>query len=119
MNVALVALGVLGVLWFVYMRASKGDPMQAKQLVDNGALLLDVRQPHEFQERNIAGAINVPVGELDTHIPDIERRVQGDRSHPIVVYCRSGARSGMAKRKLEASGFTAVTNLGGIDDWPQ
>ncbi len=94
------------------------DPALAKQLVEAGALLIDARSPGEFANDHIDGAINISHTQIGERLADI-RALQGDDLHkPIVVYCRSGRRSGLAKRELEAAGFDRVTNLGGLGDWP-
>ena len=74
-----------------------------------GALLLDVRTPAEYAEGHIPGARNLPLQALygiDAVAPA--------RDTPLFLYCRSGARSGQAARLLQGSGYTRVTNIGGI-----
>ncbi len=93
------------------------DPKLAKQLVDNGALLLDVRTPEEFSGRHLDGAVNIAHTQVRSRVAEIRKLQGGDLDKPIVVYCRSGSRSSMAKRELEAAGFTRVQNLGSIGDW--
>lgn len=93
------------------------DPELARRLVAEGALLLDVRTREEFRSGHIEGAVNVPIGELDARMHELDALTDGDRSAPIVVYCSSGRRSGIAKEKLLAAGYDQVTNLGGIEDW--
>lgn len=93
------------------------DPALAKQLVDAGALLLDVRTPDEFASGHIDGAINIDHTEVSSRIAEIRELQGGDLHKPVVVYCRSGRRSGIAKQILEDAGFDRVTNLGGIGDW--
>ena len=93
-----------------------GDPALAKRLVADGALLVDVRTPAEFASLHLDGAKNVPVDTLDDGVEEIAALV-ADKNAPIVVYCRSGARSARAKERLVAAGYTKVTNLGGIDAW--
>ena len=94
------------------------NPALAKQLVDAGALLLDVRTPGEFAGGHVEGAINIDHQEVAARIEEIRELQGGDAHKPIVVYCRSGRRSGIAKQQLEDAGFDRVTNLGGISDWP-
>lgn len=105
--VLVLLLGVAAYLWITF--AGKTPGAEARRLVSTGALLLDVRTPEEFAEGHIQGALNVPVGELPERLSDLG---SGDR--PIVVYCRSGARSGRAKRLLEKRGFTSVHDLGAM-----
>jgi phage shock protein E len=95
-----------------------GDPVLAKRLVAEGALLLDVRTPAEFASRHLDGAKNVPVDALADGVDEIAALV-ADENTPIVVYCRSGARSARAKKHLVAAGYRQVTNLGSIDDWTE
>jgi rhodanese-related sulfurtransferase len=95
------------------------DPELARRLVrEEGAVLLDVRSSEEFAGGHVQGAVNIPHTEIGDRIDEIERLTGGDASKPIVVYCRSGRRSGIAKETLTGRGYRRVTNLGGIADWP-
>ncbi len=94
------------------------DPQLARRLVrEQGALLLDVRSEAEFSAGHIDGAVLIPHDQVKDRLADIEAKLDGDRSRPIVVYCRSGRRSGLAKDVLLEAGFTQVTNVGGMSDW--
>ena len=75
----------------------------------DGAVLLDVRTPEEFAGGHIPGSKNLPL----QSIFDIEKVVT-DIQTPVFVYCQSGARSRRAAAFLEKSGYTEVTDLGGI-----
>lgn len=88
----------------------------AKQLIAEGAAVVDVRTPDEFSGGHVASATNVPVQELPQRIADIDKLVGGDKAKPVVVYCRTGRRSAAAKQHLEAAGYTNVVNAGGYDD---
>ncbi len=88
---------------------------ELRQKLESGEdfLLLDVREPYEFDEFNLGGQL-MPLGVLPARIWEIEDH-KGDE---LVVYCRSGGRSGMAKGLLEAQGFSHVRNLtGGVLAW--
>ena len=75
-------------------------------------VLIDVREPREWELARIEGARLVPLGTLEAAIPSL------DRTSDIVVYCKSGARSANAVQQLRAAGFTRVRNLaGGIRRW--
>ncbi len=74
-----------------------------------GAVLIDVREPGEYAGDRIPGSVNIPLGT----IPD-SAKLPKEKDTPLYVYCRSGARSSSAARKLAAAGYTNVTNLGGI-----
>jgi rhodanese-related sulfurtransferase len=81
-----------------------------KELIDNGAFLVDVRTPAEFAEGNVEQSINIP---LDTIEQNIEK-FKGKEN--IIVFCRSGNRSGQAKIILEQHGIKNVTNGGTWQD---
>ena len=76
-------------------------------------LLLDVRQPEEYEAGHIPGATLIPLGELEA------RQEELDRNRKIITYCRSGHRSMAAAIALCGLGFTGVQHLdGGILSWP-
>jgi rhodanese-related sulfurtransferase len=78
----------------------------ARHLVARGAQLVDVRNPMEYQRGALPGSINIP-------LPLIQQALkQLDRQTPVLLYCNSGQRSGMAKQLLDACGFLVVHNLG-------
>ncbi len=99
------------------------DPALAKRLVEEeGAVLLDVRTPEEHAEGHLEGSVNISHEKLVEQeaeaLSEIETLTGGDKSKAIVVYCRSGGRAGKAKAALEAAGYTRVTNVGGMSDYP-
>ncbi len=82
-----------------------------RKLVEQGALLLDVRTPAEFAEGHVTRATNIPVQELAARIEEL-----GARSRPVVVYCRSGGRSAQAAAMLSAAGYQ-VKDIGPMTAW--
>jgi len=77
-------------------------------------VFVDVREPDEWEEGHIPGAIYVPRGRLESRIEGLVP----DKVRPLVVYCASGARSAFATKVLSEMGYTDVVNLaGGIVDW--
>ncbi len=91
---------------------------EVKQRLDAGEqlCLVDVREPHENAEFNIGGLL-LPLGKVQTmQVEDIE----DVKEEEIIVYCRSGNRSGQAALILETLGFTNVKNLtGGMLGWQE
>ena len=78
----------------------------ARRLVAGGAQLVEVRNPMEHQRGALPGSVNIP-------LPLIQQALkQLDRETPVLLYCNSGQRSGMAKQLLDACGFVVVHNLG-------
>jgi len=100
------------VLAFLWMRGGTTRGPEARKLVAEGARLLDVRSPGEFDGGHIEGARNIPAHELDGRVAELE-----PRDAPIVVYCQSGMRSAQAARTLARHGFSRVHNLGGFGNW--
>jgi len=90
------------------------DPAAAKQLIAQGATVLDVRSPDEFNGGHLPQATNMPVQSFDPAA--VDKLVGGDKTKPVVVYCAKGGRAQKAKDKLEAAGYTHVVNGGGYDD---
>lgn len=76
--------------------------------------LVDVREPHEHADFNIGGIL-LPLGKVQTMQVDEIEDIKGDE---VIVYCRSGNRSGQASLLLETFGFTNIKNLtGGMLAW--
>lgn len=76
------------------------------QAIQNGAFLVDVRSPQEYAEGHVKGSVNIPVGDIMNYLSKFKGKEN------IVVFCRSGNRSSMAKSILEAKGFQNVINGG-------
>ncbi|RAJ05240.1 rhodanese-related sulfurtransferase [Chitinophaga skermanii] len=89
-----------------------------KQRIDAGEQLniVDVREPHEHAEFNIGGTL-LPLGDIRSMQIDA---IEGLQDQEVIVYCRSGNRSGQAAMVLETMGFTNVKNLvGGMLHWQE
>jgi rhodanese-related sulfurtransferase len=111
-NIVLVVLVLLAAGYFVLMRRGDVDATQARQLVERGARLVDVRTPAEFASGHLPGAVNIPVQELGRRMGELD-----PKPTPIVLYCRSGNRSASAAKALKAAGFSAVHDLGAMSRW--
>jgi rhodanese-related sulfurtransferase len=104
-------------------RVEELNPIQCQRWIEArpNALLVDIREPNEYREGAIPGAIHVPRGMIDLLADHqyIERDVRlQDRNRPILLYCRSGLRSVLAADVLQRMGFTEVVSMvGGIVDW--
>ena len=89
-------------------------PVELKQRLDAGddVLILDVREPNEYQINRIQGSTLIPLGEVPRRYQEL------DPNREIVVHCKMGGRSAKAVDYLRTVGFTKVKNLrGGILDW--
>jgi phage shock protein E len=103
-----LALLLLTVFSFSAYSSERADI--AWQKIEAGALLVDVRTPAEFNEKHLAGAVNYPLSTVHTAFSSI------NKGQPIVVYCRSGNRSGQAQQFLIQSGYSNVHNGGGLNE---
>lgn len=79
-------------------------------LVSEGAFLVDVRTPEEFAEGNVKESTNIPLDQIAVNLDKFKEKEN------IVVFCRSGNRSGQAKSILEQNGFKNVINGGTWQD---
>lgn len=93
----------------------KVTSQEAVQLINRqAAVIVDVREPSEFQGGHIGRAINIPLGQIATRSQELKKF----KERPIVVCCASGARSARAVAILRKEGFANVHNLsGGMSAW--
>ena len=117
--VALLSAGMLA--WPLIGRRISGvkevETLEATQLINHrDAVILDVREDKEFVTGHLPNAKHIPLGQLVARLKDVEKF----KKKPIVVNCRSGARSATACGILRKNGFEEVYNLkGGINAWQQ
>ena len=96
---------------FGHLLATRDTRAEARQKVQQGALLLDVRTPQEYAAGHLSDAVNIPVQQLPGRMAEL-----GPVARSVVVYCRSGGRSATAARMLRAAGHD-VTDLGPMSAW--
>lgn len=104
----IVVIAALAAL-FIFKQMSLISPKDAKKHLQDGALVIDVRSPGEYSSGHLSKAINIPLGELETRLPEVEK----DKSRVMLLHCLSGGRSSAAVYKLKAMGYQNVFNLGG------
>ena len=110
--IVIAAVVALFVIFRVIKAIRRVSPSKALQLQEGGASIVDVRQPSEFSDGHIVGAVNIPLNNLSK----ITSRIKKDT--PVIVYCLSGSRSGSAARQLKSMGYASVYDLGSIGRWP-
>lgn len=108
----LIIVLLLAVGYSMLKKGGDVNSAQARQLVQAGARLIDVRTPSEFAAGHIPGALNIPLQQLDSRLTELQ-----PTDRPVVLYCRSGNRSGSAARLLKNAGFAAVHDLGAMSRW--
>lgn len=94
-------------------------PQEAKVRMDKNpsCIVLDVRSPEEYAAGHIPSAVLLPVEQIEAKADSVSQ-ILPDKSAEIFVYCRSGKRAGRAAAALTEQGYTNVSSIGGIIDWP-
>jgi phage shock protein E len=91
----------------------RGDAEAAAEgwkLIDEGALVIDVRSDEEFNAGHLDGALHIPYDQVD----EIARAIGEDRQRDVVMYCGSGRRVGIAIDALEEQGYENLFNATGL-----
>ena len=111
----LLALTFFNEMKIATQRFASLTPAAAVQLMNNeDVVVLDVREPSETAGGKIARAIQIPVGSVEQRIGELEKH----KNKTLLVYCKTGARSGMACKELSKKGFEKVYSLnGGMLAW--
>ena len=92
----------------------RGNAEQAEAawpLIEEGALVIDVRSEEEYQAGHLPGAVNVPYEETEALI----ELIGPDQDRNVVLYCGSGRRAEAAQQSLEEASYTGVYNASGLD----
>lgn len=86
------------------------DSNAAMELINDNAVIIDVREANEYATGYIEGSVNIPVGNISS--------ISYDKDTVIILYCASGMRSSNAAKELVDLGYTNVYNLdGGLINW--
>lgn len=112
MQVVYVIL-VLLTVWLISPVLAGGSPEAAKKawpMIENGALLVDVRSKEEFSQGHLEGAININWDNIDALVQAIGM----DTRRQVVFYCRTGNRASKSISKLQARGYTNIFNATGL-----
>lgn len=97
------------------VRECSPDQLHALLTVPD-TLLIDVREPDEYRQGHIAGAVNIPRGVLEFRISG-EPSLQ-DVARPVIVYCKTSGRAALSAVAMQSMGFANVTSVaGGFDAW--
>jgi phage shock protein E len=104
----LTLIAMLSIFAMFSGQTRQNDALTA--ILQKQPLIVDVRTPDEFNSGHIEGAKNYPLQQLPQYLGVIK-----SAGKPVVVYCRSGARSSQAQQYLSQQGITEVVNGGGID----
>ncbi len=122
-NIFLIAVAAASggmLIWPALRRGAGGasiSTLQATQLMNQqNALVLDVREPAEYEKGHMINARNVPLADIDARAGELEKH----KAKPVIIVCDSGNRSGGAAAGLRKRGFEQVFTLGGgVGAWRQ
>jgi rhodanese-related sulfurtransferase len=118
-NLFLLAIAVISggalLLPSLQRRGARVSQLQATQKINQGkTLILDVRSAEEFASGHLANAKNIPLGELESRIKEIEK----SKTHTVITVCAKGVRSNSAVNILNKAGFEQAFSLdGGVAAW--
>jgi phage shock protein E len=107
-----MAVLIMSILSHLLFGRNGNKDVDIPALINDGALVIDVRSAGEFSGGNIQNSINIPHPVISHEIADHAP----DKNQALIVYCFSGARSAAAKKSLESIGFTQVINGGSLSD---
>jgi phage shock protein E len=109
MNWIFILIGLaIVVVFLTFSKAGQISSESAAEHIKNGAVVIDVRTPGEFNSGHLTNAINIPLDEVTTAVP----KKFPEKSKVLLLHCASGMRSGMAQKKLQGLGYTNAFNLG-------
>ncbi len=97
-------------LLFVLRRVGLISARAAREHLKNGALVIDVRTQGEYAAGHLRKAIHLPLEQIETALP---KRVP-NKNTVLLLHCQGGQRSAMARRQLQALGYTQAFNLGSM-----
>jgi len=113
----LLALVFFNEMKIATQRFTSLNPAAAVQLMNTeDVVVLDVREPSETAVGKISGAVQIPVGAVATRIGELEKH----KDKTLLVYCKTGARTGAACKNLSKNGFEKLSTLnGGLVAWQE
>jgi phage shock protein E len=101
----LIPIALFGFVAWRFLKFKKIKSM-VPSLINDGAVVVDVRSPAEFRQGSRPGSINIPLDEISSRSSEL------DKTKTVILCCASGARSGRALGILKGVGFNHVVNAG-------
>lgn len=95
----------------MFVSCAQGEFGENEIVIDEKTAVIDVRTEQEYKEGHLINSINIPYGVIKDKITEHVH----DKNQKIIVYCRSGRRSGIAKKTLDEMGYTNVINAGAYE----
>lgn len=109
MNIVIILVVVIFILKAISLKGRLSKKV-AKNLISENALIIDVRSKAEFGSGHVEGAISIPHTDIINGI----KKYKVSKTRPIILYCASGARSGVAINSLKMAGYERLYNGGSL-----
>jgi phage shock protein E len=104
----IIIIAAVLIAFLLLKRLTQLTPASAREWLNKGALVIDVRSEAEYREQHLPSAINIPLNRLAEEIA----RHAPKKQQPLLLHCRSGARSAKATGVLKKLGYSNVLDLG-------
>lgn len=90
----------------------KSKAEKVKEMLANGAIIVDVRTPQEYNEGHISNSLNIPVQQIEARVSTLQKK-----GRPVILCCKSGGRAGRAKSILQRNGIECMNggSWGGLN----
>jgi len=102
---------LIGFLIMILASMGCDAPVHKIKTIPENAIVIDVRTPQEFQSGHIKNAINIPYEVIGFKMKDVTE----EKDREVLLYCRTGRRSGIALETLKKLGYTHAKNVGGYE----
>ena len=106
----ILIIAVLIAIVILLKKSGEISPAEAREYLQHGALVIDVRSPGEFTSGHLATAVNLPLDDLASSLP----RLAKDKNQVLLLHCQSGVRSARAASQAKAMGYARAFNLGSL-----
>jgi rhodanese-related sulfurtransferase len=92
------------------------DPVKAREMIKNGAIVIDVRTTDEYSADHLSMSTNIPLQDFESRIADVEKLTGGDKAKPVVLHCAAGGRAAKAKKSsmhsaIQTSSMAAASTI--------
>ncbi len=105
-----IALAAIAAAYFFFRLRASISPADARKLLAEGGVVVDVRSPEEYGYQRLSRSINLPLGELSSRI----LKEVPSKDTPVLCHCASGARSSIAVGQLKRLGYHRAYNIGSL-----
>jgi phage shock protein E len=111
-KLSILVIGAAGIgATLVFQARAELPDEKAREHIERGAIVVDVRTIGEYKSKRLAGVTNIPLADLKEKFPGAVT----NKSSVVLLHCRTGRRNGIAERELRALGYTNTFNIGSFE----